>query len=192
MQYDFVITLKRPSYKYIDVVSQLLLLLFIAAFVRYAFGFSFSQNILLQAVIPVAIIGLWMYTKIRSKERDFVPYYRLELLMAAFGWQLISWGAYWWLAVLYTVLGLCERFIKFPDELGFSKEKVTRNTFPKQHYEWVDIDNVIIRDNLFTLDLRSNKIIQKDLDEPIDKELETEFNEYCKKMLHFSLNDEPL
>jgi hypothetical protein len=35
------------------------------------------------------------------------------------------------------------------------------------------------------MDLRNNKLIQKTLDEEITDELEKEFNEYCKKQLHF-------
>lgn len=184
MEYDYVITLKRPDYKYINIVSQLLLLIFIIAFSRYALAIGWQKKILIQSLLPISIIGLWVYTFIRSKEPNFVTYYRLELFMAALGWLLIpvSWN---WIAWLYAVLGLTERWVKFPDEIGFTKEKIVRNSLPKKIYEWVEIENVIIRDGLFTMDLRNNKIIQKELDEPVSKEMENEFNEYCKEMLHF-------
>ncbi|MES2773698.1 MAG: hypothetical protein V4722_05915 [Bacteroidota bacterium] len=189
MNYDYVITLKRPSYKAIDIISQLLLLLFLVSFGRYAAEVGFTKTILLQSIIPVGIIALWIYTGFRSRERDFIPYYRLPLIMAALGWFLIPIG--WrWIGLGYGILGLAERLIKFPDEIGFTKDTVVRNTFPKRKYEWVDIENAIIRDNLFTLDLRNNKIIQKELDEPVSKELEAEFNQFCKEQLHFSLEAE--
>lgn len=188
MNYDYVITLQRPNYKAINIISQLLLFIFLMAFVRFGLEVGF-ENIKVQCLIPLAIIGLWVYTAVKSRQKDFVPYYRLALLMAGFGWMFVS-GYGLWLAILYAILGLSERFIKFPTEIGFSKEKVVRNSFPKTTYEWVDIENAIIRDNLFTLDLRNNKIIQKELDQPVDKELEKEFNEFCKAQLHFSLQEE--
>ena len=189
MNYDYVITLRRPDYKAINIISQLLILLFVIAFVRFGLEVGFS-TIKVQCLIPLAVTGLWGYTAFRKKEKNFVPYYRLALLLAGLGWMYISAAYNWSFAILYFALGMAERFIKFPDEIGFSKETVVRNTFPKRKYEWVDIENAIIRDNFFTLDLRNNKIIQKELDEPVSKELEAEFNQFCKEQLHFSLMEE--
>jgi len=188
MDYDFVITLRRPNYKAINIISQLLLLLFIIAFVRFGLEAGFT-TIKVQSLIPLAVVGLWAYTTFRTKEKDFVPYYRPCLLLAGLGWMNIPGTYNWAFAILYFGLGIVERFIKFPDEIGFSKETVVRNTFPKKRYEWVEIENAIIRDNLFTLDLRNNKIIQKELDEPVTQDLEKEFNQFCKDQLHFSLQE---
>ena len=91
------------------------------------------------------------------------------------------------IGVAYAIMSVIERWVKFPDEIGFTKEKVVRNSFPKKKYEWFEIDNVVIRDNWFTLDLRNNKVIQKELDEPVSPELIAEFNAYCKEQLHFRL-----
>jgi hypothetical protein len=197
MEYEYLITLKRQNYKALNMISQLLLLLYLIAFVRFALELGFTKQLLLQSVIPVLVIGIWVYIATRRRQADFVPYYRLPLLLAALGWisigQAGSLPGVWpgiWLAVAYGILGLSERFIKFPDEIGFNKDKVVRNSLPKKTYEWVDIENAIIRDNLFTLDLRNNKIIQKELDEPVSKELEQEFNQFCKEQLHFSLREE--
>lgn len=187
MKYDYVITLRRPNYKAVNIISQILVLFYLLAFTRVALETGLPGRSLRHLLIPVSIAVLWIYTAIRSRQKDFVPYYRLQLLMAALGWAMLLWGNYWWLPAVYAIMGFSERFLKFPDEIGFSKEIVVRNTFPKQKFEWVEIENAMLRDNLFTLDLRNNKMIQKELDEPVGKELETEFNAYCKELLHFSL-----
>ncbi len=194
MEYDYVITLKRQSYKALNMISQLLLLIYLIAFVRFALELGFTKSLLIQSIIPVLVIANWVYIFIQCQQPDFVAYFRSPLLLAALGW--ISIGGQSgnlpgiWLAIAYGILGLAERFIKFPDEIGFSKDKVVRNSLPKKTYDWVDIENAIIRDNLFTLDLRNNKVIQKELDEPVSKELEQEFNQFCKEQLHFSLREE--
>ena len=90
------------------------------------------------------------------------------------------------IGIVYAALAMIEKYVKKPDEWHFSTDHVTRNSFPKKTYEWVAIDNVIIRDNLFTLDFRNNVIIQKELDVPVDTATQEEFNAFCKNKLLFT------
>ena len=184
--FDYVISLKRPDYRAVDWVSRILLIIFLVSFFFYIINSGFGNRQYWLAVIPLLIVGAWLYGYVRSAKPDFVVYYRLELMIAALGWFFIPLFAYsQLLGYAYAFMAIAERYIKFPDEIGFSKEKVVRNTFPSKTYQWFEIENVMIRDNLFTLDLRNNKLIQKPLDEAISGELEKEFNEYCKQQLHF-------
>lgn len=186
MNFDYLITLRRPNYRAVDIISQLLLLLFMIAFFRYVWAIGLSHALLV-SIIPLLIAGLWLYNLALPKGN--IVYYRLPLVIAGLGWLMLPIG-WQWLAAIYGLLSIVERQVKFPDEVGFSPEKIVRSTFPRKTYQWVDIDNVMIRDNLFTLDLRSNKIIQKELETPVGKALQNEFNEYCQKQLHFSVNSE--
>jgi hypothetical protein len=184
--YDYVISLKRPDYKAVDWVSRILLLLFLAAFFYYVINTAFAGGQYWLSAIPLLISGLWLYGYVKAANPKFLVYYRVELMIAALGWffiPLFAWSHL--LGFAYAAMAIAERYIKFPDEIGFTQEKVVRNTFPSKTYQWFEIDNVLIRDNLFTMDLRNNKLIQKTLDEEITDELEKEFNEYCKKQLHF-------
>jgi hypothetical protein len=184
--YDFVISLKRPDYKGVNTVSQILLGIFLTAFFYYIIQTDFAGKQYWLAGIPLLIVAAWLYGYVKAADPQFVIYYRLELMIAALGWFFIPlFGYSHLLGYAYAFLSIAERYIKFPDEIGFSKEKVVRNTFPSKTYQWYEIDNVLIRDNLFTLDLRNNKIIQKELDEPVSEDLEKEFNEYCRQQLYF-------
>jgi len=184
--FDYVISLKRPDYRAVDWVSRILLLLFLSSFFYYVIRTGFAGGQYWLAAIPILICAVWLYGYVRKANPQFVVYYRLELMIAALGWFFIPLFANsQYLGYAYALMAIAERYIKFPDEIGFNSEKVVRNTFPSKTYQWFEIDNVIIRDNLFTLDLRNNKIIQKTLDEAISPELEKEFNEYCRQQLHF-------
>jgi hypothetical protein len=185
-KFDFVITLKSPNYRYINLTSQLLLFIFLVTYFFYLFQIGMFGKNLWMVVIPILIIGLWLYGWIRSSDKTFQVHYRIELMIAAMSWILLPlFEHHQWIGWGYALLAVIERWVKVPDEIGFSKEQVVRNSLPKKRYEWVEIDNVVIRDNLFTLDLRNNKIIQKELEEPIAKEVEEEFNAYCREQLHF-------
>jgi|688.fasta_scaffold296500_1 hypothetical protein len=184
--FDYVISLKRPDYRAVDWVSRILLLLFLVSFFYYVIKTGFAGGQYWLSVIPILIGGSWLYGFVQKANPQFVVYYRLELMIAALGWFFIPLFTYsHYLCYAYALMAIAERYIKFPDEIGFNGEKVVRNTFPSKTYQWFEIDNVVIRDNLFTLDLRNNKIIQKTLEEAIAPELEKEFNEYCRQQLHF-------
>lgn len=185
-KFDYIITLKSPGFKYVNWMSQGMLLLFLITYFFYLFRLGLWGNTLWLLVIPILIIALWLYGWVRSADKTFQVHYRLEMMIAAMAWILLPLFPHSsWIGWGYALMAVIERWVKFPDEIGFSKEVVVRNSFPRKKYEWFEIDNVIIRDNLFTLDLRNNKLIQKELEEPISEELEKEFNAFCKQQLHF-------
>ena len=186
MASEFIITLKRPSYRAINLVSIILLFLFLVAFFYYLWRAGIHGKNALLLVIPVMIAGLMIKGFTRLNRKDYVVYYRTELFIAALGWFLLPLYAHARLiGWMYAFMAVIERFVKYPDEWAFSKENVVHLIFPRKSYEWVEIDNVIIRDNLFTLDLMNNRIIQKELDVPVDKPTEDEFNAWCREQLHF-------
>jgi hypothetical protein len=54
--------------------------------------------------------------------------------------------------------------------------------FPKQ-ISWSDLNNVVIKDDLLTMDFKNNKVFQDYTDDEEDEEYEVEsdeFNEYCR------------
>ena len=73
---------------------------------------------------------------------------------------------------------------KYPLEIGFSDEEILRNTLFKKKYRWSDLNNVILKDGLLTMDFKNNKLFQKEAldDEEMDAD-EAEFNAYCQKRL---------
>ena len=50
-------------------------------------------------------------------------------------------------------------------------------------YPWQQMDNVILKDDLLTIDFKSNKIIQAEITESIETGEEKIFNEFCIKQL---------
>ena len=70
---------------------------------------------------------------ITSNEKDFLVYYRTELFIAAIGWFFLPlFAEARYIGCLYGLMAFIERYVKTPDEWGFSKEKIVRNTFPKK------------------------------------------------------------
>ena len=81
-------------------------------------------------------------------------------------------------------MGLFERQAKFPLEIGFSEDSIVINTLFRRRYRWTDFNNIVLKDDLLTLDFKNNRLLQREtIDEEGDAE-EDEFNDYCREQLN--------
>ena len=61
-------------------------------------------------------------------------------------------------------------------------EKISYPSWPKKEIEWIELSNVVLKDRLLTIDLKSNKLFQHEI---INNDTdETEFNNFCKEQLN--------
>lgn len=177
--YDFVITTKRPSYRYINWTGQLMI--FIAILFLGAKLAEWNEKSWTIIVAMVMMIAFWAFHRFK-KSATHQPYYRTALFIAAI--SLFYLAAYpGWLALLYLAAGIAEGLAKFPEEIGFSSDKVVFNTLPKKVYSWKEFSNVLIKDGVITIDFKNNRLFQKDLQEPVYASLEKEFNAFCQEQL---------
>ncbi len=185
--YDYIIVLKKKSFELIDNVSSLMLLLALAAFVFDAYATIMLRNTKLEVssawlllTISALIIGWWIFCN-NQKKRGIIPYFRFALMFAAWGWFVVPSGQF--IAMIYLVACFLEKPVKVPAEIAFDAEEIVFNSFPKKRYGWSVISNVVLKDGLITIDLKDNTLIQKAVDEPVSKEIENEFNAFCKEQL---------
>ncbi len=179
MVYDYVITLKKPDYRFVDQVSQLLYVFAVVAF-GYFFYVYQSKGIA-YIVVMAAILIVWLI-KMKQKRNNDNAFFRLGLLFGAIGW-VIGPEQNVWMALLYAIAALLEKQVKFPQEIGFTKEEIAFNSFPKKKVDWSELNNVVIKDGLITIDYKDNKLVQKEIDEPVSLGIEIEFNDFCKTRL---------
>ena len=178
--YDFIIVFKKPNYKWVDRVSQLMIILAIAVF---TFSLSLAVLNALSVFIiflTVVMIGQLVFITKKQKKGD-LPFYRLAIFTGAVGWYYQPGGK--WIALIYLLAALLEKQVKFPQEVAFDEVEVVFNTFPKRIYEWSEISNVVLKDGIITIDLRNNKLIQKEIESQTSATEEQEFNEFCLSML---------
>ena len=176
--YQFIIELKRPSYKSINWISQLMLLLSLAAF-----SFVFFQGLVQPKIIfsIVGIIAWWTFCFWQSKNGKIV-YYRIGLLFACLGWFFIQNGNC--IALIFLIAAILEKQAKFPQEIAFDNDEIVFNTFPKKKYNWTDFNNIIIKDGIITIDFKNNKLLQKEIQSGANAQDEQDFNEFCNSRLH--------
>jgi hypothetical protein len=157
------------------------------AFFSFEFSIEFnaSSNSITSAnsLFLVWILGIlgWLFFCRSQQKRGITPYYRFALMIAAWGWfmnphtQLI--------AIAFLLAAFLEKPVKVQPEYAFDDEGIVFNSFPEKKYPWNEVQNVVLKFGMLTIDLRNNKIIQGEVNDEVSKQVETEFNEYCKGRL---------
>ncbi|HMR83266.1 MAG TPA: EbsA family protein [Niabella sp.] len=104
--------------------------------------------------------------------------------------MLILIGGIFWLSMGYTYLLLLDIFLwvlymisKRRMVIAADTSRVMYPSFPEKKVAWQDISNIVLKDDVLTIDMKNNKIYQH-LIEYADKEInEAEFNDFCRKQL---------
>ncbi len=179
MVYQYVVTLKNTSRKFIDTFSLLLLTITALLLLREQY---FSPNIKIAYLFGgVAIIAVAGWNIYQQKKNRQTVYYSSALFIAAIGWVTMPYLN--WLFIPFALMGLFERQAKMPLEVGFTDNEIVINTLVRRRYTWTDFNNVVLKDDLLTLDFKTNRLLQREtVDEEGDAE-EDEFNVYCRKQL---------
>lgn len=187
MVYDYLITFKKSDSKFADNVSFLMHVFALIYFGYIIFTNPDNRNRIFFGIISVGIILAWMWG-MQQKKKNGQASFSVGLIIAALGW--LTGGAYIndWMALLYILAAFTEKQLKFPSDIGFSKEKISFNTFPKKILGWNEVNNVIIKDGLLTLDKKNNQLLQKEIDGEVSAEVENEFNQFCSSCISSSIS----
>lgn len=107
-------------------------------------------------------------------------FYQGALFLLAIGW---SFQQMYWLAALTLLLQLSFRFAARDKKVSITAEKIIYPAFPARNIQWSELNNVLVKDGLLTIDFKNNKIIQQAIDESKTSVNEQEFNEFCRQLL---------
>lgn len=133
----------------------------------------------LKRIIPVTVILAILIYMITQKR------YSTQFLNILFVLFTLSWiinGSYWLagstllFAVLYNISA--RNFV-----ISVTAAEISYPSFPVRKIKWEELNNIILKDEVLTIDLKSNKLIQHaigNVNNPVNEE---EFNEFCRQQL---------
>ena len=182
MPQPYRIVINNDRYKYVKPfqVSVFILIAILLAFVSYYkkdySGYLWPVLLVLSAVILLNEKRLQQYKFFR-----FTNFKESGFLWAIAGCLiLISW----WMALLVIALAMTQLLVKKHFEIIFNEEGFDFRSFPKTHKDWQQVQNIVLKDDLLTIDYRNNKILQVEII-PVYSNIgsEAEFNEFCREML---------
>lgn len=177
--YSYIIVLRNETSKYVNVTGFLLVMGSSFLFIREMLARNMIIIPYLLGLIFIAGLLLWnvyVYYKLEQQ-----VYYSKALLIAGLVWTKMPY--FEWLVVVFVLLAILEYQAKLSPEIGFSPDRIVFNRLFKKKYSWQEIDNVILKDGLLTIDLKNNKLFQKEIDSGENEADEQEFNEWVGKQL---------
>ena len=141
-----------------------------------------------RVVIPyiagIAFISLLLLWNIYKWKNGKQVYFSKAMMIAAIVWTRMP---YWqWLVFVFAALALLEHQAKHALEVGFSSGEIVFNSLFKKRFPWSELSNVVLKDNLLTVDFKNNRLFQKEIDEGEMEASEEEFNQWCSQQLQLS------
>ena len=121
-----------------------------------------------------------MYTLLLEKRKRKRLTLDTALILIALFW--ISRGKYF-IALLLVIVAAIGFYINRKKIVVVSKDYIRYPFFIEKEIQWEEVANVLLKDDILTIDLKNNKLLQSSIlpgEENID---ENEFNTFCKNLL---------
>lgn len=150
-----------------------------------AFGLSFFKPHPLPAYIGSMVMmfiisfALFLYISKNVKLQNKVTIVAIGL--SAIAWLLL--GDYV-LMFLMALVAIVSYFTLQKPIVFFLNEGVAYPSFPKKMYPWSEVNQVILKSNILTIDLKNNQLMQFTLPEENFVGIkEEDFNQFCAKKI---------
>ena len=178
--FDYVVVLKNNNKSIIEKTGWLLSIMSLLPIGMLIFQ---KPDGILQYILLFAVLSMLTSLYVDKKKKKKLQF--LSLLICI-GVGLIAISGNILLGMLYIVAGISEKFLSANVEIGFSENLIIKKGLISKSYRWDELNNVIIKDDLLTMDFKNNKLFQAYTDDEEDEEYDVEdeeFNEYCRKRL---------
>ncbi len=99
-------------------------------------------------------------------------------LLSSFAWFFMGYGVAGLTLIFLSVMALktLKQLI-----IIFDKTGIDYPSFPRKKISWAETENVQLKDNILTIDLKNNKLMQFTLNEKVNPDLnEDDFNSFVK------------
>lgn len=177
---EFLITLKNDKTRLYHRISWLIIIINCVFFLYLSISSNEKgiRNGSVATLITLAVIlGCYLYFR-KTKYRFGLHPFSFFLIL---GWIKTE---YYWLAVAALIFDLLHSIATAKQVINITKEGVIYSSIVKKKTGWQQLNNLLLKDGLVTIDFKNNKIIQQAVDESKTSVNEQEFNEFCRQQLN--------
>jgi hypothetical protein len=179
---EYVLHLVKDKRKRSFVVLAWLLAVSNLIFVTYIAIATAMIPTLRWIIFPSVAYLLFLALFQQIKGKTFLNQYSLLplFLLLAIGWFLLNFV----LMGIASLLICVTAFFALSDKsILFTQNHVRPRVLFGQRIEWSTLSNVILKDNVLTIDYKNNKLLQQEIDDSISLINEQEFNDFCRLQL---------
>jgi len=174
----FQLLLKNEKLKQYRLFALLIITLNVAFFVVLAITRPEIRfrSIALTVLIIILFIIEYFFKK-KKKEFSAKAASTLLIIVTYLGFYM------WWPAIIMTILAAQYVLSVRRLVVHVNPSFIIYPSFTKKVIEWNELNNIILKDGLLTIDFKNNKIIQQLVEDPTNSVNEKEFNEFCSQQL---------
>jgi hypothetical protein len=140
----------------------------------------FKNLLVLFSILVTGVYTLFSVIEWISKKTFSGSWHRFIFVFCAISWLKEE---YWWLSILLVVFVLFDILAHRKLIVTISEKKITLPSIFKKEVEWNELNNLILKDELLTIDFKNNKLFQHIITNSEDDVDEKEFNDFCKTRL---------
>jgi hypothetical protein len=172
---QFEVTLKNDKVKYYKSIALLLVILNLAVFIILVI----STVHFYEAAAALLLTGLYLIYLLYAAKKNGSIFFVNEVTFFILAGSWIVLQGYL-IAFACLILGILYHLSLQKLQFVFNGNFVKKMNFPQQVYSWEMFANVMLRDDILTIDLKNNKLIQLEVETNIN---ETQFNEFAQHNL---------
>ena len=105
-----------------------------------------------------------------------------SLFLASIFWMLIGFYLMGFLLLSFALTGL---FALRKLKVEIDNHHIAYPSFPRKKIAWNEVSNLILKDNILTIDLKNNKLLQHTIDENENEDLDEQaFNTFVQQQIN--------
>jgi len=177
----YKIVIRNEKIKKYKTIGWLFVLLNIATSILVLIATNNTETTTyLVILLNIAALSLWYRhaksTRKKSKS-DFV------FVLLAFPWLFLN---LYWVALVVLVIGFFQGIANRTLVVQVNPDRIIYPSFPARFIHWHELSNIILKDDLLTIDFKNNKIIQQLIEKSEPSLNEKEFNDFCDRQLELA------
>lgn len=150
----------------------------------FGFGFVFFKTTGIFSLLAFFLLAFnavpWIYYVLNKKHLNS-PLIEIPFIASACLWFFVGNE---WMALFLILFAVAGHFANKKTVVKFSIDGITYPSFLPEKYAWQDVQNVIWKDDMLTIDLKNNKLLQTKIDKNISENFDGDsFNNWCKPFL---------
>lgn len=176
----YVIVLQNEKAKTYPTISWLIVILNFIAFVYFGI-LRPSKNISFPfiAAALLILIFFWLLV-IKKNSKPATNKFRFFFIVIIIAWVFIP---FFWAAAINLFLFIIQDITSRSLVILFTEEEIIYPSFPKRIIQWHQLNNVILKDGILTIDRKNNRVYQDAIVSDVN---EASFNDFCRQQLKSS------
>ena len=180
--FPYVVVLRQRNRKRVELLGLISAVIFLLILSIRIYEYPSAR--IFNLLVFVSVSGMCIYQVrqfLKSKKLTMRPVY----LVAALSLLLIPPVSGFLL--FFLAMALLEKFALMPEEIGFGEKEIVFSGLWAKKISWAELNNVIWKDGIITIDYKNNNLIQRETDDDEEEAeydaTEEEFNDYCEEQL---------